>query len=189
MTFSKDNYSLSQFQRIFLVFIAFFLAILLFVFRGSFSFQHPLEVLARKSIDPGVALANGRPTIFEFYADWCEACKEMAPAMLAVENRSKSQIDFVLLNIENVLWTDLIEKYDVNGIPQLNLFDKNGKCIGKSIGVRSKEEIEALVNSLVEDKELPSLAGVGANSKLDSSSQENEIIALNSLKPRSHGSN
>ena len=68
-----------------------FLAAFLFFIRNGFSSRQPLEELARRSLPPEIALTNNRPTIFEFYADWCEVCQQMAPAMLSVEklNRDK----------------------------------------------------------------------------------------------------
>ena len=56
--------------------------------------EAPLEQLARRSLDPEVALANGRPTVFEFYASWCEACKEMAPTMLELEKQNEKKITY-----------------------------------------------------------------------------------------------
>ena len=84
--------------------------------------QWVLDQLARQSLNPEIALSNGRPTILEFYADWCEACREMAPAMLNIENEVKQDMNIVLLNVENNLWQDLIDKYEVNGIPKLIFF-------------------------------------------------------------------
>ena len=40
--------------------------------------------LQRASVPLEAALANGRPTVLEFYADWCAVCNELAPATLEV---------------------------------------------------------------------------------------------------------
>ena len=94
---SESSASLGKEQRVFLLFIGLFLAVLLFFLREGFDTQSPLDQLARRSMEPEAALSNGRPTVFEFYADWCEACKEMAPSMLSLEKKSINKVDIVLL--------------------------------------------------------------------------------------------
>ena len=112
------------------------------------------------------ALADGRPTLVEFYADWCEACRAMAPAMEAIEQKRRGALDVVLLNVDNPRWQPQLERYAVNGIPQLEFFDANGHSVGRSIGARRPEELEALTTALVAGKPLPELVGVGATSSL-----------------------
>jgi len=43
-----------------------------------------LERLRATSLPLEVALVNGKPTVLEFYADWCEVCNELAPMTLQV---------------------------------------------------------------------------------------------------------
>ena len=59
------------------------------------------------------------------------------------------------------------DSYGVNGIPQLELFDAGGHSVGRSIGARRPEELEALTTALVEARPLPQLVGVGATSSLE----------------------
>jgi thiol:disulfide interchange protein len=70
-----------------------------------------------------------RPSV-EFYADWCEACKAMAPAMAELEQQQKGRLDVVLLNVDNPRWQPEIDRYEVNGIPQLELFNGEGQPVG-----------------------------------------------------------
>lgn len=154
--------------------------------RGGLQPQAPLEALARRSPDLTVALSNGRPTIVEFYADWCEACRAMAPAMEALEGDTRNQLDLVLLNVDNPRWQPQLERYAVNGIPQLELFNRDGTAIGRSIGARSAPELRALADALIRDQPLPALAGVGATSSLEPAALP-AGTAASSTGPRSHG--
>jgi len=154
-------------ERMVLAAVAALLAVLLFWLRGGLHPAAPLERLARQSPDLTTALNNGRPTLVEFYADWCEACRTMAPAMETIEQKRRGELDVVLLNVDNPRWQPELERYEVNGIPQLELFDAGGHSVGRSIGARRPEELEALTTALVEARPLPQLVGVGATSSLE----------------------
>jgi len=154
-------------ERLILLTIAAVLAGAVLWLRGGLQPQAPLEALARRSPELSVALANGRPTIVEFYADWCEACRSMAPALEAVESRQRERLNVVLLNVDNPRWQPEIDRYEVNGIPHLELFNSSGAAVGRSIGARSRAELTSLATALIDDQPLPVLAGVGATSDLD----------------------
>ena len=166
--------------------VAAVLALLLLWMRGGLHPEAPLERLARQSPELSTALSDGRPTLVEFYADWCEACRAMAPAMETIERHQRGALDVVLLNVDNPRWQPELERFAVNGIPQLELFDGAGQSVGRSIGARRPEELEALTTALVEGSPLPSLAGVGVTSAL-ATTADSPGSAPASAGPRSHG--
>ena len=53
-----------------------------------------------------------------------EVCKEMAPQVSTFKDEYEKDINFVFLNVDNQKWANYIQKFAVNGIPQVNLFDK-----------------------------------------------------------------
>jgi thiol-disulfide isomerase/thioredoxin len=188
------NDTLGRRERALLGAIAAALLVALIWLRGGLNSTAPLEQLARRSLDLPVALTDGRPTIVEFYADWCEACRAMAPAMAAIEQTQQGRLDVVLLNVDNPRWQPELDRYDVNGIPQLELFNATGTPVGRSIGARSTGELQALTDALIAGAPLPALAGMGAVSSLDAtlSATENEVPAgapkaATMAGPRSHG--
>jgi thiol:disulfide interchange protein len=163
------------------------LALLLFLVRGGLHPAAPLEQLARQSLDLPVALGDGRPTLVEFYADWCEACRAMAPAMASLEQEHHGALDVVLLNVDNPRWQPEIDRYDVNGIPQLELFNAAGDPVGRSLGARSRTELEALTGALIAETPLPQLAGVGSVSSLAAGAAAGSQAPAAQAGPRSHG--
>ncbi len=99
----------------------------LFLFKNLF-FQSTflLKKFGELSVDPQIAFKNNKPTFLEFYAEWCEVCKEMAPKISSLKEEYEKDINFVFLNVDNQKWDNYIRKFEVNGIPQVNLFDKKG---------------------------------------------------------------
>ena len=61
--------------------------------------------------------------------------------METIEQQHHGQLDVVLLNVDNPRWQPEIDRYEVNGIPQLELFNASGTAIGRALGARSKPEL------------------------------------------------
>ena len=173
---TKADKDLSFFQKYFLVLLSIILVISLFFLRNGFKANAMLDELAKTSLLPEKALSNGKPTVFEFYADWCEACKEMAPDMIELKKQTSNKVDVVLLNVDNPRWVDLINKYDVNGIPKLTFFDDKGVFRGFSLGVRKYSELNEIFLALINNSELPSFNELSNSSNLIS---ENNFIEGN----------
>ena len=60
-----------------------------------------LKNLGKLSSDPVIAFNINKPTFLEFYAEWCEVCKQMAPKVSALKDKYEKDINFVFLNVDN----------------------------------------------------------------------------------------
>ena len=164
-----------------LILIISIVIISLILFRNIiFQSTYLLKSFGELSVDPEIAFKNNKPTFLEFYAEWCEVCKEMAPKVSALKDEYEKDINFVFLNVDNQKWGNYIEKFAVNGIPQVNLFDEKGNLISTFIGRQDEIKIRKSINNLKkEEKPYEEII----NSEF-STIQENK---KNEVNPRSHG--
>ncbi|MDC3180295.1 thioredoxin domain-containing protein [bacterium] len=164
--------------------IALFFAVIIIIlvlFRNIF-FQstYLLKSFGELSVQPEIAFKNNKPTFLEFYAEWCEVCKEMAPKVSALKDEFQEDINFVFLNVDNQKWDNYIRKFDVNGIPQVNLLDTKGNLISSYIGKQEEITLKDSLNQLREE----------AKSRSDVINAEFSVIKQkkkNAVTPRSHG--
>jgi len=153
----------------------------LFLFRNFlFKSTYLLKSFGELSVDPEIAFTNNKPTFLEFYAEWCEVCKEMAPKVSAFKDEYEKDINFVFLNVDNQKWAYYIQKFAVNGIPQVNLFDDMGNLISTFIGKQDEMKIRKSINNLEKEEKLYEEI---INAEF-STIQENKN---NEVNPRSHG--
>ena len=153
----------------------------LILFRNIiFQSTYLLKSFGELSVDPEIAFKNNKPTFLEFYAEWCEVCKEMAPKVSSLKEEYEKDFNFVFLNVDNQKWDNYIRKFDVNGIPQVNLFDKKGNLISTFIGKQEEFTIRDSIDQI--EKEAKSHEEI-INNEFSILKENNK----NKVNPRSHG--
>ena len=145
----KDNlkYLISS---IFILLIAF----LIFFKNTLFQSSILLKELGRTSIDPEIAFKTNKPIFLEFYAEWCEVCKKMSPNVSKLRKEYEKDINFVFLNVDNPKWEKYIKEMNVNGIPQINLYDQELTLASSFIGLQDERVIKESLGNLVNINEL-----------------------------------
>ncbi|NJL98705.1 MAG: thioredoxin fold domain-containing protein [Synechococcaceae cyanobacterium SM2_3_2] len=93
-----------------------------------------LEELAQQSVPLAVAQANPKPTLMEFYADWCTSCQNMAPMMAEMNQEFGDTVNFVMLNVDNTKWLPEMSQFRVSGIPHFVFMDGQGSPLKSAIG-------------------------------------------------------
>ena len=167
-------------KAILILFIA-LVIITLILFRNLF-FQstYILKSFGELSDDPTIAFKNNKPTFLEFYAEWCEVCKEMAPEVSALKDKYEKDINFVFLNVDNQKWNNYIRKFSVNGIPQVNLFDRKGNLKSTFVGKQQEETLKKSIDNL----------SIEAKSQEQIVNSEFSVIKerkSHDISPRTHG--
>ena len=177
---SRDQILKTNSRTIIILIISIVIISLLFFRNFFFQSTYLLKSFGELSVDPVIAFTNNKPTFLEFYAEWCEVCKEMAPQVSAFKDEYEKDINFVFLNVDNQKWGNYFQKFSVNGIPQVNLFDKKGNLISTFIGKQDEIRIRESINNL-EKEEKPYEEIINAEF---STIQENKN---NNVSPRSRG--
>jgi thiol-disulfide isomerase/thioredoxin len=141
-----------------------------------------LESLVKRSMSLEDAMSNGKPTLTEFYADWCTTCQAMAGDLAAIEDEYEDRVNFVMLNVDNDKWLPEILSYRVDGIPHFIFMNREGEAIAEAIGEQPRSIIEADLEALIASNPIPYTYNRGTVSQF-----KTPVATEKNSDPRSHG--
>ncbi len=144
-----------------------------------------LSTMAEDAVPLEVALGNGKPTLMEFYANWCTSCQAMAPDVESLKQQYGDRVNFVMLNVDNSKWLPEVLSYRVDGIPHFVFLNQDGQAVAQSIGEQPRSVMEANLVALASSEQLPYAQASGQTSAF---AAPVTTKSNSSDDPRSHGS-
>jgi|TARA_B110000914_G_C15340732_1_gene389109 thioredoxin 1 len=79
-----------------------------------------------------------KPTIVDFWAEWCGPCKQIASVLEEISDEMKDQVVIAKHNIDEE--PNSPTKYGIRGIPTMLLF-KDGQLKATKVGATTKSNI------------------------------------------------
>ena len=93
-------------------------------------------------------LKEGKPTVADFFAQWCGPCQQMKPIVHAAAAKYGDKVNFVMIDNDDKNVSSLFDKHGVDSFPTFVLFDASGKQVEKVSGGRGQAEFNKLVDKV-----------------------------------------
>jgi len=91
-------------------------------------------------------LKSDVPVLVDFWAEWCQPCRQLTPTVEAVAQKYDGKSKFYKLNVDDSPLTG--QRYGIKGIPTLILF-KNGSEAERVVGTTSKDNISRMIDRAI----------------------------------------
>ncbi len=146
-----------------------------------------LDQLAKQSVPLDRAIVNGKPTVIEFYADWCTSCQAMASDLRALKQTYGDRVNFAMLNVDNTKWLPEVLSYRVDGIPHFVFLNAQGQELAQAIGEQPRSILDANLLALADGGDRLPYARISQGQTSDFDAPMTASSEQGQTDPRSHG--
>ena len=85
-------------------------------------------------------IAQGKPVLVDFYADWCGPCKRMKPSIEALKETHADKLNVIFVNVDEEPF--LANRHKVESIPLLLFYDAQGKLVTRQEGMLEEADLK-----------------------------------------------
>lgn len=108
-----------------------------------------LKASAQQAMPYESAIANGKPTLIEFYADWCTTCQAMAPTLATLHQQFGTDLNWVMLDIDDPQWQTQVQQFQVTGVPHVVLREGSGAIADTLVGKVPKSVLASRIQQML----------------------------------------
>jgi thioredoxin 1 len=85
-----------------------------------------------------LVVANTKPVVVDFWAEWCSSCKRLAPTLDQLAEEYGDRVEVVKINADDN--PETVRAYGVLSLPTLLVF-RDGEPVGALVGARPKSAL------------------------------------------------
>jgi len=113
---------------------------------GAETMAENVKVVTDSDFDAEV-LQSDVPVVVDFWAPWCGPCRMLSPTIEELATEHEGKVKVCKANADEC--REKAMNYTITAIPTI-MFFKDGKEVKRLVGVRRKDEYEAVLTSLME---------------------------------------
>ena len=91
-------------------------------------------------------LDSDKPSIIDFWAEWCGPCRQIAPILKELAGEYEGKVKVVKVNVDHA--TQTAGAYGIRSIPSVLAF-QGGQVVEQLMGARPKASFVEMANKLV----------------------------------------
>lgn len=97
----------------------------------------------------GIGATQAMPAVLDFYASWCEPCKQLQPLVDKAKAQYGDKVSFMSINVDDPSNQQILDQYEVSPIPTIIFINKDGEVVSYALGFSGDRPIQQGISKIL----------------------------------------